>query len=77
MKSWTRPPRLVPGQRCRMTEVGPVVTITRVNVCAAYYREGVPRTIVDPATGEERTFVSYREHAISSHSYVYPDGGLK
>lgn len=72
-----RPPLQV-GQRCRLTPNGPVLTVRRVNVCAAYVGHQTRRTITvtDRKTGEPRTFEATSEEllAISPYAFVYPAG---
>lgn len=67
---------LEPGQRCRLTEGGPVYTVTRVTPCACYVRGGVPRevTVTDRKTGEVRTFTASGSEvlAIARNAFVLP-----
>jgi hypothetical protein len=67
---------LAVGQRCRLTEGGPIYTVTRVTPCACYVRGGLPRqvTVTDRRTGEVRSFVAGGSEvlAIARNAFVLP-----
>jgi len=70
-------PRLTLGQRLRLTEDGPVLTVERVNLCAAYVRTVATRHVVLlDDDGEVKREFDARETAtlaISPTSFVYSE----